>query len=262
MLWFALALVFLAIVYGIFIEPNTLIKTELNLNFEGLQKPLKIIQISDLHATKISRPFIKALKAIEKECPDFVFITGDFVGYNRHLLCKDYLAEIAKACPNTYAILGNWDHKAKNFKRLVQEIQETGIKLLINEHIGAKGIFIAGVDDPYREMDNLPKTFKNIPKNGFVILLAHSPDIIYKALPYKPKLILSGHLHGGQVALPFIKFAIYSPSRYWVKFLKGLYKIEQTYLYVNRGIGESHLRIRICSPPEVAIINLKSADNL
>jgi predicted MPP superfamily phosphohydrolase len=242
--------------YGFFIEPNELFKTDLTLTFEGLKKQIKIVQISDLHSTGVSRPLKKSLEIIQKESPDFVFITGDFVSYKKRLLCKNYLMEIVRVCPNTYAVLGNWDHKADDFQELIRQIKETGVKLLVNDACFTNGIFIAGVDDPYRNMDDLQRTYKDIPTKSFVILLSHSPDIIERALPYNPKLILAGHLHGGQIALPIVKFALYVPSKYWVKFLRGLYKSNGTYMYVNRGIGESHLRIRICSPPEIAVIKL------
>jgi predicted MPP superfamily phosphohydrolase len=266
MILFIFALVFLVLVYGIFIEPHELIKTHLNLEFEDLLQPLKIVHISDFHYTRFTRPYRKILKVIKEEQPDIVCITGDFVSDKKKLLAQIFLKSVVNICSNVYAVPGNWDHKVDDFASLVKQIKASGTDLLINESSTFRKVdstvFIAGADDPYREMDDLEKTFKDIPKDGFVILLAHSPDIVYRSLRYNPKLILAGHLHGGQVALPFFKFALYSPSKYWIKFLRGLYRIQNTYLYVNRGVGESHLRIRICSPPEVMIIDLKPADNL
>ncbi|MGC9124895.1 MAG: metallophosphoesterase, partial [Caldisericaceae bacterium] len=248
MLLIILSVIIAIFLYGFLIEPEFLMRTDLAFEFRELAKSIKIIQVSDLHATRISRPFRKTVEVIKQEKPDFVFITGDFVGYRKVLSCTDFLSKITEVCPRTFAVLGNWDHKVNNLNGLIQEIEATGIKLLTNESVLAKGIYIAGVDDPYRNMDNLAEAFRKIPTGSFVILLAHSPDIVYRALPYRPKLILAGHLHGGQVSIPFLKFALYSPSKYWIKFLRGLYGFKETYMYVNRGIGESHLRIRICSP--------------
>lgn len=252
---FALAI----FVYGFFIEPNVLTKTYLTLNYESLPvQEFKIMQISDLHYTRFSRPFKKALEVIKEENPDIVVITGDFISSSLEIKFQDFLAELTGTNNNVIAVLGNWDHNLYDIEPLKNAIIKSGVKLLVNESLTLpNGIVIAGTDDPYFEYDDLEKTFKKVSSEQFVVLLSHAPDIVYKALKYNPKLILTGHLHGGQVKIPFLKLAIYVPSEYGNRFLEGLFTIQGVNMYVNRGIGTSHLRIRIFSPPEITIIKLK-----
>ena len=49
-------------------------------------------------------------------------------------------------------------------------------------------------------------------------------------------LYCAGHIHGGQIALPFYG-ALVTLSKYGKRFEAGLYRVGETWLYVNRGIG-------------------------
>ncbi|MGB9833010.1 MAG: metallophosphoesterase, partial [Caldisericum exile] len=112
---------------------------------------------------------------------------------------------------------------------------------------------IVGVNDPYTKRANLKKAVSGIDKSLYTILLSHSPDIFYEAKEKSINLVLCGHTHGGQIKFPFIKFALFVPSRYGSRFLCGLFREGNTTMYVNRGIGESRLPIRIFARPEILI---------
>jgi len=248
--------------YGFFIEPFILFVFHKFFYFENLPKSFdgfKIVQISDLHFTRLTRLHKKVLAILEREKPDMIAVTGDFVGWNLKITCGSFCKDIANKSRNVFAVLGNWDHKMDNFDFLVKNIKDNGISVLINEsvpiHKDGEEIFILGTDDSFTGYANLKETFKNVPENAFVILLTHCPDIIYEATRYKPQLVLSGHTHGGQVKIPFLK-AFYVPSKFGTHFLSGLFKIKETYLYVNRGLGTSHLPFRLFSPPEVTVFTL------
>jgi predicted MPP superfamily phosphohydrolase len=92
--------------------------------------------------------------------------------------------------------------------------------------------------------------------NGyFTLLLAHEPAQIddNSKLPFA--LQLSGHTHGGQVALPFIGPLghTYATGGYDA----GLYKVNGTTLYVSRGIGTMLMRVRFLVPPEIVVLTLR-----
>jgi predicted MPP superfamily phosphohydrolase len=72
-------------------------------------------------------------------------------------------------------------------------------------------------------------------------------------------LFLAGHVHGGQVALPYYG-ALLTLSKFGKRFERGLYPDADGFpMYVSRGIGMEGgraPRVRFCARPEVALIEL------
>ena len=228
--------------------------------FEGV----KIVHISDLHSSKFNRREKQILTIINQLNPDFIFISGDFVGPRPDIESINFFWQALgeKYLNRIFGIWGNHDHWYKNFETLKRKLKQSHIEILENENkklkIGSKKsyIYLIGVDDSYTNRDDLLKamqgiTDKTIPQ----ILLAHSPDIMPKAKEQGIDLVLAGHNHGGQIVFPFIG-PIFVPSRSGRKYLKGLFKENSTYLYVNRGIGTSLLPIRNV-PLEITLIELQ-----
>jgi predicted MPP superfamily phosphohydrolase len=104
---------------------------------------------------------------------------------------------------------------------------------------------------------NVERALRHVPSEATVILLAHSPDAIYEAMAAGVDLVLSGHTHGGQVRLPVIG-PLYVNSDVGRRYNQGLFHLDGTQLYVNRGIGTRWLRVRFLCPPEITVITLKS----
>jgi len=92
--------------------------------------------------------------------------------------------------------------------------------------------------------------------------LYHYPDAIEEAAQHRIDLYCAGHTHGGQVALPFYG-AIITLSKFGKKYESGLRRLEDTWLYVNRGIGMEGgpaPRVRFCARPEITVIELSPAE--
>jgi len=123
---------------------------------------------------------------------------------------------------------------------------------------GNCSIVFAGVDDPYAGRDDLYKALYGVPRNYFIVLIAHSPQIIDKAKG-KVGIILSGHTHGGQIVIPFYGPVMVPLPREYRRYVSGLYVIGDTYMYVTRGIGTSIYPIRMFCPPEITLIKLHSS---
>jgi predicted MPP superfamily phosphohydrolase len=105
----------------------------------------------------------------------------------------------------------------------------------------------------------MPIMKKYIPDSCYTILLAHTPDFIMDAMRAHIDLQLSGHTHGGQIRLPFIG-ALWNMSAIGTNYAKGLMRLHNTYLYVNRGIGTIMLPMRFLCPPEITEIQIKSGN--
>jgi predicted MPP superfamily phosphohydrolase len=69
-------------------------------------------------------------------------------------------------------------------------------------------------------------------------------------------LTLAGHTHAAQLGIK-VGNRLFSPAAFVFKYWEGLYKVNQQYLYVNRGIGYIGLPMQIGVQPEITIIKLK-----
>lgn len=98
--------------------------------------------------------------------------------------------------------------------------------------------------DPYRAMKGGEKT-------DYKILLAHQPNSVFEGAEAGFDLQLSGHTHGGQ----------YFPGNLLIylaqKFVAGLHKHKDTWIYVSRGTGYWGPPIRLGAPSEISVIQLK-----
>ncbi len=251
--------------YSLIFEPNNIQIEEKSLAIENLPlsfEGVKIVHLSDFHSWWFGSREKRVLKIVEELKPDFIFITGDFVDpitkiTDRELnSLKIFWQELGEKYKNRiFGVLGNHDTKIiKNY------LIEKGIVILNNENkklfLDQEFIYLIGVDDPATGRDNLAKAMKGVELELPKILLAHGPEILKERATKKLDLILVGHTHGGQVALPFLGQLLQPLSNYGKQYTKGLFKINSIFLYVNRGVGTSFFPIRFNCPPEVTLIKL------
>ena len=98
--------------------------------------------------------------------------------------------------------------------------------------------------------DFVKQALDGIPKDAFVVLLAHHSAFIDEAFAHHIPLTLCGHTHGGQVALigPIVETVGF-------KYLRGMYRHGHSYGYVNRGTGH-WLPFRMLCSREVSVFTL------
>lgn len=266
-----LALFILGLFYSYFIEPYTLEIIKKEIAFPNLSQDLedlKIMHLSDFHCRSFTRREEKLIGVILKENPDFIFFTGDFTEGEKWIpVCRKIISEIFQKNKNFFGVFGNHDHlTGLSISRLKESFEKEGIKILVNESkkitIKNSSFYLVGVDDPWLGYDDLGAALKNVPKESFKILLAHSPNIFLKEKAKikenKINLILAGHTHGGgQINIPFLTNLLIS---LWLggKYTAGLFEENGIFIYVNRGLGTFHLLpLRFNCPPEVTLISLK-----
>ena len=155
-----------------------------------------------------------------------------------------------------YGVLGNHDSI-----EMVPLLEEEGIRMLINESIelrrGDSSLYLAGVDDPYHyQTDHLDSALNDVPENGCVILLAHSPDLGSDAAKAGVGLYLCGHTHGGQICLPGGRTVI-ANTRGSADRHKGSWRHKAMTGYTSRGAGTSSVDVRFNCPPEITVHTLR-----
>jgi len=223
----------------------------------------KIVQMSDFHLDPFYQlEFVRqAVDTANRLQPDLIVLTGDYVSHIGAAIFE--LAPVLaglNAKHGVYAILGNHDMRSK-VKIIKQGLRQVGLSLLINAGqtitVGGGQLYLAGLDDGLWGKPSLKTALADCPAATPVVLLMHEPDLVDKhARDPRVALQLSGHTHGGQICLPGIG-ALTLPDL-GRKYQGGLYRVQQTWLYTNRGIGCTRIPLRINAPPEITELTLVS----
>ena len=242
--------------WSVFIEPNILVTKKLTIKDKQLAG-LKIVFASDFHIKPFEKYRLKKIvKRINKQNADIILLGGDFV--NGHdgsftMSMEDiaYGLRDLKSKYGVVAIIGNHDGWQGKY-RMIKALKDNGITVLLNSNKIFDKFTIAGVDDLQTGNPDVNKALRGA--KGGVILLTHTPDVFPQTFSYdNVKLVLAGHLHGGQVVIPF-RGAAYIPSIYGTKYLYGIIKENNKTLFTSKGLGNSILPVRFNCTPEIVVI--------
>ncbi|TMA72109.1 MAG: metallophosphoesterase [Deltaproteobacteria bacterium] len=237
--WLALAPFALAL-YGTLFGARVLRREKVTIPVAGLPagwRGARIVQLSDLHA-------------------------------GRHVT-KERLNAIARRAARlnpgygAYACLGNHDFWAGP-DAVEEELERAGIRVLRNKGVllerDGDGLWLCGVDDPWSGRFDLRGALRGRPEGTATVLLSHQPNTWLRAQELGVELQLSGHTHGGQVALLWLHRSL-SLARLITPFVAGLYRAGRSYLYVNRGAGSVMPMVRLGARPEVTELTLTTAED-
>jgi uncharacterized protein len=264
-----LLLVVMAIFLGIFyvhrVEPSWIEVRSVSMPLPHLAPAFsgyRVVQLSDIHADRwmTTDRIAKIVGQVNQLKPDLVVLTGDFVTHSAEEFSPN-LAALSQLNPvdKTLAVMGN--HDAWTNSTIVQSALEAAGVQVLNNQVAAlqrksAQLFIAGVNDVWAKRDRLDQVLAALPSEGAAILLAHEPDFAEQsAATGRFDLELSGHSHGGQVKLPFVKRIVPPLAN---KYPIGQYKVGNMIQYTNRGVGMSGLPLRFNCRPEITVFTLKS----
>jgi len=253
------------VAWGAVVEPYWLEVVEVRLPSRKLvagTAPLRIVQISDLHCDPVVRLEDELPDRVLALRPDLVCFTGDAANSAEGIpVFKACIARIAESVP-TYVIGGNWE--AWHFPD-VDRFDGTGVTELKGAlaRLDVRGtpvqIVGSGMDDP----GGIGRALRTADPLPFTVALFHPPypEVVSPSDRGTVDLMLSGHVHGGQVALPFYG-ALVTLSQHGKEYERGLYDLGGMHLYVNRGIGMeggAAPRVRFASRPEVTLFVIHPA---
>lgn len=266
------------------IEADSLVLETVRVPIRGLDRPLKVAQLSDIHWDRVNVPWKSVERAVEmvnEANVDIVALTGDFVSKS-----TDPIFELApalgrlRAREGVFAVLGNHDNALAHSRRTItRALEQHQVQVLQNAWTEVAGLAVGGTGDLWHGPFEPERVLVPLRGRRPTLLLSHNPDGFYRLGDYRVDLQLSGHTHGGQVRLPGIGPVLGLKNRlrgkldrYMPEFAEvlpdgsviqsgswaGLYKKGTNQLYVNRGMGRFK-RLSIGCPPEVTIAQLVPA---
>ncbi len=250
-------------------------KTRETLYFESLPKSFrgfKIVHISDIH----SRPILNSADSIREEKPDIIVITGDVLDdrFSKSTQTESFIKALLAIAPS-YFVTGNHDVWSEKNEKELKKYEMLGAKNMDAKfckirkngaEIGLFGVGDSGDKNPKKISAHIEKEFLKLPwYDGFKILLFHRANHFDEIKERGFDLILSGHMHGGQVVLGKLggtlapSSALFSGKRiFFPKYSQGTHKYDRTIMKINRGMGNTLPIPRWGNPPEIGVIILEN----
>jgi len=246
-------------------------ETRVPIDVPGLHdahRGLRIVHLSDLHiGNGLEGDRLDALVArVNAMEADLIALTGDLFDFDpRHVEDGARGLGALRARLGVFAVLGNHDHyTGREYVAESLGRHAPGLRLLRGDVVRLPGeapLYLAGVDDPGADwtargvvLQELEDLRAGLPADGPVLLLIHRPEAFPQAQRLGFPVVLAGHTHGGQLALPGA--GQLNLARIVTRYHRGFYRENGSTLYVNRGIGVAGPAIRFNCSREIATIEL------
>jgi uncharacterized protein len=239
--------------------------TRIAINRPGIRAPWRIALVADLHAGGYSHDLerlARIMAQIDRTAPDLVLLLGDYVnmmGFGGGRIPPEAIAPILRfpaARHGVYAVLGNHDWEY-GFADVRGSLEGQGIGVLENERVvlrrGDEVLHVAGLsDDRFGDPD--PSILNDIPAGEALLIMAHDPAVFLDAP--EGSLMVSGHMHGGQIKLPWLDPPLVPHGRAPRRWARGHIRERGGDLVVSAGLGCSGFPLRLFCPPEVVMLEL------
>lgn len=248
----------------------------------GLTAPVRLVVLADLHESLDAANLQKLVTLTEQAGPDLILLDGDMLNgdsADASRLCG--LTERLRQIAPVYCAQGNHEiaYLEAGTSPLLEELEQAGAAVLEQSYVDLDtggGIRLGGLYEYAFALDDFntcdpdrmdPEVY------GFLqdfqatdrckILLCHRPDSFVfgeAARTWDVDLVISGHLHGGQVVLPLVGGVFGGDQGWFPRYVHGVYEKENVTLAVTSGLGTQPERLpRFQNPPEVMVLDLEPA---
>ena len=230
---------------------------------------LKIALISDIHYNSfMDKERLSAMiEKINQASPDIILFAGDLFDKPDQIPVNDAVREeliqllkTLEAPYGKFAVLGESDHASRQLEEGMQNnFYYADFELLNNTSVllhkdSTHSINLIGIDSQIGGKPDINKAMENIDTNNFTIVLTHAPDLAGSLPLNNIDLVVAGHSHGGQIALPMFGPLFRKDGAR--KYTHGTTTVNNTVIIVGNGLGTTDFDIRLFAPPQCIMIRL------
>lgn len=261
-----------------YISIHCLTETNYSIKSEKPDNSIRIVQLTDLHNSEFGSDNKKLVKKVAGQEPDLIFITGDLLNSNEEntdiaVSLMEQLSEIAPV----YVSYGN--HEKEYEKQYSVDIaslfEKAGAKVLeytyedieVNDQkLRIGGIYGYCIPAKFLETNEADPEecaflteFQNTDR--YSILLCHMPYCWIEndgISEWNIDAVFCGHVHGGQIRLPFIG-GLWAPDQGWFPGKEaGLYYSDdgKKVMVLSRGLGSTEKIPRLNNVPEIVVVDI------
>ena len=275
-----LSLIVIICIYEVYISYNNLIQNPYTITTNQISNSINIAVISDLHDNQIGENNQKIIDEINNISPDIILVVGDML--NKDSQNSEVVINLMEELCQDYKVFYSWgnteiDYIESGTSDLKKELEDAGVVVLHNEYgdveVDDNIIRIGGMFDyafglkhnKYYKMDyekeviyDFLSEFENT--DNYKIMMAHRPDsfIFNNATKdWDVDLVVSGHTHGGQVALPFLGGLYVADQGFFPQYCKGIFDLDDTKILITSGLGSGKQKVpRFNNKPEIVNLTL------
>ncbi len=270
-----LAALLLAALISIMLSTWGLTVSRYQIQSDEIIRPFRVVQLSDLHNSEFGQDNRRLVQKVAAESPDLILVTGDLLTQTEPKMdiSLTLLKQLVSIAP-TYVSFGNHEegYNARYGADCAAAFAATGAVVLeyhwVDISVNGQPLRLGGIygyclAEKYLETgearpDELEfmKDFLNTDR--YTILMAHMPISWLRSgglTEWDADCVFSGHLHGGQIRLPFIG-GVAAPDMGWFPGkVAGQYSAGGNSLILSRGLGTSVPVPRMNNIPEIVVVD-------
>ena len=276
-----LLIVFLIAIFGICViirDMNRFVVAPYEIRSRKIKKKYTFVMLSDLHNKSFGIRNDRLIKAVVDCHPDSIITAGDMYTSKKGTGFDNALA-LLEALSNRFPVyIANGNHESKTqikpddfdnmYGQFVDRLASLGLRPLVNERLALPEINIdlcgLQIGQEYfghftkKEMTEtyMDKLVGKANRDCFQILIAHNPVYFKKYDDWGADLVLSGHIHGGIVRLPWLGGVISPTATFFPKYDGGRFQEGTSTMILGRGLSTHTLPIRMWNPGEIVLVTL------
>ena len=272
-----IAILFLACLTSIWLSYNWLTVSNFTVTSSKIAEPFRMVLISDLHDHQFGKNNEKLAEKIREQSPNLIIIDGDMI--NDDSENADIAVEVVcalKEIAPVYYSYGNHEYAymEAGHTDLQDELEEAGTVVLNYQNMDIEikgnpirlgGLYEFGFETGMQSEEENQWAFSYLEEyvntDRYLIMCAHRPDSFDPwdtADDWGIDLVLSGHLHGGQVIIPGIGGLYSQLEGFFPQYDYGQYKLGDSDMIITRGLGSNpKILPRFNNPPEIAVVDVE-----
>lgn len=271
------AAIFVICLWVLLYDSNRFVVVSCRIEDPAVRAPYRAVLLTDLHNKRYGRDNERLIQAIRLRQPDAVWTAGDILTARPRASLEPAL-RLMEALSREYPVCygnGNHEQRLKLYpgtygdmaERYDRALEKMGIRPLVNTHVDLpeNGITVYGLEPDRR----FYRRFKRpVMEKGYLeellgkplpgrcrVLLAHDPEHFKAYAAWGADVVLSGHVHGGVIRIPFGKGLISPSLRLFPKYDGGLFQEGESRMILSRGLGMHTVPLRLFNPGELIVLD-------
>lgn len=231
---------------------------------------IRIVELSDLHLNEFGENNCELVDEITRLQPDIIAMAGDMM--DMRTTDATVVTELCRQLVDVAPVYFSYGNHEKQLIRVDQtstvneELEALGVHVLHNRYetveINGSVLDIGGLSaNPGTMEAEYTRNFwqSYLKSENYRLLLVHYPQYFFSGgelVDCGIDMALCGHLHGGQVVIPYVGGLYHPAGGFLPEMTDGCNLVGDTWVVISRGLGNGKAFPRVNNPPELVIVDL------